>query len=325
MPESSTSGTGRTRNDLAGAFFAANTEAPGMIAERVLPSLSHKNRSGRFLKVDGGDLTRNYETRRAPRSGFNRGNFKHEWDTFDCQEDGFEVPIDNIEAEDLEEQVDSHDTAARLIGSVLARNREERVRDTVHDDTVLPLSGDTGLVVPDKFDTANAKIREVILEVRESVRKKTGGEYPNFWQMTQDQYIAISLSADIRDEARNVVELVGSNSLLPVDWLQHLFNIPEIAIAHGSQNTAKPGVAANMADIWSNAHMFFGIKRTGQPGVEGPEHGRTWTWKTTSGMDVLMEDYDENAVDGKVIRGRQWTHEKMINLEACYRLGGVLD
>src|SRR3712207_2374601 len=89
------------RPDLAASFeeFPLEMDQQGFIALRVLPVIETKKSSGTFGRIPLEQLLQNRDTLRAPGSGYNRGKFTFEPDSFATIERGVEEVVDDREAE----------------------------------------------------------------------------------------------------------------------------------------------------------------------------------------------------------------------------------
>ncbi len=90
------------RPDLATFLeFDLESEKAGYIATQVFPVVDVLSQAGVFGKIPIEQLLQQRETKRAPGSGYARGNFTFTTGTYACEEHGAEEVVDDREAEDV--------------------------------------------------------------------------------------------------------------------------------------------------------------------------------------------------------------------------------
>jgi hypothetical protein len=322
MPTSVTS-LATLRPDLAASFEAFDLEAEkaGYIARKVLPSVDVASQAGNFGKIPLEQLLQQRDTKRAPGSGYARGNFTFDDSTYSCEEHGAEEPIDDREAKMYAEYFDAEQIATqRAYNSVLA-NAEKRVADAIFNTTTwtgAPLTTDVSSVPWATIATAKP-----LTNVEAAVQKVYDGSglWPN----------ALVINKKVFRNLRNTPEVIdriassgaGDRNLasdVTLQMLAQAFDLDYIIVAGGSLNSAKEGQAASVGQIWSSTYAMVCRVATSSDFRE-PCIGRTFHWGADgSSIDGAIESYRDEVVRANIIRVRHDVDEVVLYAQAGHLL-----
>jgi len=261
------------------------------------------------------------DTKRAPGSGYARGNFTFDDSTYSCEEHGAEEPIDDREAKMYAEYFDAETVASqRAYNSVLA-NAEKRVADAIFNTSTWTGSALTTDVSSVPWATiATAK---PLTNVEAAVQKVYDGSglWPN----------ALVINKKVFRNLRNTPEVIdriassgaGDRNLasdVTLQMLAQAFDLDYIIVAGGSINSAKEGQSASVGQIWSSTYAMVCRVATSSDFRE-PCIGRTFHWGADgSSIDGAIESYRDEVVRANIIRVRHDVDEVILYAQAGHLL-----
>ncbi|MFY8201644.1 MAG: hypothetical protein ACOVLE_13290 [Pirellula staleyi] len=322
MPTSVTS-LATLRPDLAESFEAFDLEAEkaGYIARKVLPTVDVASQAGNFGKIPLEQLLQQRDTKRAPGSGYSRGNFTFDDSTYSCKENGAEEPIDDREAKMYAEYFDAETVSTQRAYNAVLANAEKRVADAIFNTstwTGASLSTDVSSV-----PWATIASAKPLANVEAAVQKVYDGSglWPN----------ALVINKKVFRNLRNTPEVIdriassgaGDRNLasdVTLQMLAQAFDLDYIIVAGGSQNTAKEGQTASVGQIWSSTYaMVCKVATSGD--FREPCVGRTFHWSADgSNIDGAIESYRDETVRANIIRVRNDVDEVILYAQAGHLL-----
>lgn len=322
MPTSVTS-LATLRPDLAESFEAFDLEAEkaGYIARKVLPTVDVASQAGNFGKIPLEQLLQQRDTKRAPGSGYSRGNFTFDDSTYSCKENGAEEPIDDREAKMYAEYFDAETVSTQRAYNAVLANAEKRVADAIFNTSTWTGAALTTDVSSVPWATiASAK---PLANVEAAIQKVYDGSglWPN----------ALVINKKVFRNLRNTPEVIdriassgaGDRNLasdVTLQMLAQAFDLDYIIVAGGSQNTAKEGQAASVGQIWSSTYaMVCKVATSGD--FREPCVGRTFHWSADgSSIDGAIESYRDETVRANIIRVRHDVDEVILYAQAGHLL-----
>jgi hypothetical protein len=322
MPTSVTS-LATLRPDLAESFEAFDLEAEkaGYIARKVLPTVDVASQAGIFGKIPLEQLLQQSETKRAPGSGYSRGNFTFDDAAYACKENGKEEPIDDREAKMYAEYFDAETVATQRAYNAVLANAEKRVADAIYNTSTWTGAALTTDVSSVPWATiASAK---PLTNVEAAVQKVYDGSglWPN----------ALVINKKVFRNLRNTPEVIdriassgaGDRNLasdVTLQMLAQAFDLDYIIVAGGSLNTAKEGQTASVGQIWSSTYaMVCKVATSGD--FREPCVGRTFHWSADgSNIDGAIESYRDETVRSNIIRVRHDVDEVILYAQAGHLL-----
>jgi hypothetical protein len=322
MPTSVTS-LATLRPDLAESFesFDLEAEKAGYIARKVLPTVDVASQAGIFGKIPLEQLLQQSETKRAPGSGYSRGNFTFDDAAYACKENGKEEPIDDREAKMYAEYFDAETVATQRAYNAVLANAEKRVADAIYNTSTWTGAALTTDVSSVPWATiASAK---PLTNVEAAVQKVYDGSglWPN----------ALVINKKVFRNLRNTPEVIdriassgaGDRNLasdVTLQMLAQAFDLDYIIVAGGSLNTAKEGQTASVGQIWSSTYaMVCKVATSGD--FREPCVGRTFHWSADgSNIDGAIESYRDETVRSNIIRVRHDVDEVILYAQAGHLL-----
>lgn len=322
MPTSATS-LATLRPDLAASFEAFDLEAEkaGYIARKVLPTVDVASQAGNFGKIPLEQLLQQRDTKRAPGSGYSRGNFTFDDSTYACKENGAEEPIDDREAKMYAEYFDAETVATKRAYNAVLANAEKRVADAIFNTstwTGASLTTDVSSVPWATIATAKP-----LTNVEAAVQKVYDGSglWPNALVVNKKVFRNLRNTPEVID--RIASSGAGDRNLASDVTLQMLaaaFDLDYIIVAGGSLNSAKEGQTASVSQIWSSTYAMVCRVATGSDFRE-PCIGRTFHWGADgSSIDGAIESYRDENVRANIIRVRHDVDEVVLYAQAGHLL-----
>lgn len=324
MPTSSSS-LATLRPDLAESFmeFDLEADAAGMVAPQVFPIVEVQKQAGNFGKIPLEQLLQQRETKRAPGSGYNRGNWTFDDAQYACVEHGAEEVVDDREASMYADYFDAEVISTmRAYGAVL-RNAEQRVADAVFNTTTWNGASLTTAVTNEWDDAVNAT---PIVNVEAAVQQI----YDNSGLWANALIINRKVFRNLRN-CEEIIERINSAgagnpskaSDVTAAMLSQVFDLDYIIVGGTSKNAAIEGQAASVGQIWSDEYAMVCKVATG-PDFREACIGRTFHWSEDgSTPGGTIETYREEQTRGNVVRVRHDVDEIVLYAEAGHLLSNI--
>lgn len=311
------------RPDLAASFeaFDLAAEKAGYIGQKVMPFVDVASQAGNFGKIPLAQLLQQRDTKRAPGSGYARGNFTFEPATYSCEEHGAEEPVDDREAKMYANYFDAEVIATQRAYNAVLRNAEKRIADAVFNTSTWTGSSLTTDVSGTPWATISSAVP--LTNVESAVQKvyDNSGLWPNALVINRKVFRNLRNTAQVID--RIASSGAGNRNLasdVTVDMLAQAFDLDYIIVAGGSQNTATEGQTAAVGQIWSSTYAMVCRVATSSDFRE-PCIGRTFHWSADgSSVDGAIESYRDEVVRSNVIRVRHDVDEIVLYAQAGHLL-----
>lgn len=312
------------RPDLATFLeFDLESEKAGYVAAEVFPVIDVASKAGNFGRIPLEQLLQQGNTARAAGSGYSRGNWKFEPDTYACLEHGWEEPVDDNEAAAYAEYFDAEMISTLRAFSSVLRNAEQRVADAVFNATTWSGASLTTGITHEWDDPTNA----VPLSDVESAVAKV---YDNSGLWANALIINRKVFRNLRN-CESVIERINSQgagspskaSDVTVDMLKAVFDLEHIIVAGTSKNSAKEGQAATPTQIWSSEYAMV-CRISTSADMRDPCIGRTFHWSADgSSIGGTVETYRDEPVRSDIVRVRHDVCEKLLYKEAGHLLSNI--
>lgn len=313
------------RPDLAESFmeFDLAADQAGYVGTSVFPVVNVDSQAGVFGKIPIEELLQNSDTKRAPGSGYNRGDFNFTTSTYACQEHGHEEVVDDREAKMYAQYFDAEVVSTARAYNAVLRNAEKRIADAVFNTTTWTGASLTTAITHEWDDAANSV---PITDVEAAVQKiyDNSGLWANALVINRKVFRNIRNSASVIDRINSAG---AGNPSKPSDvttaMLAQVFDLQHILVAGGTQNTANEGQAASLSPVWSGEYaMVCKIATSGD--FKEPCIGRTFHWSEDgSSVGGTVESYRDESVRGEIVRVRHDVDEVVLYAEAGHLLSNV--
>lgn len=285
-----------------------------MAGRRIAPVLNTNVHSAAYFIYDTSNLTDiPTDIRRGPSSGFKRLTSKLTDDTFLCKDYGVEEPMDKAELLMYANVFSADRSALERAVRVVAYNHELRVRDLAR------ATAQTATPTVKWNAGANTTIVQDVQVAKDTIHASTGQD-PDVLVLPRGVFNALRQAPEIKAYYSNV-----QGGLITKENLASIFQVPEIVVANELTNTASEGQTASLGAVWSD-EAFLCIARPSQD-LKALNWARTFNWTAMGGSGpagISTFTYDENEIDSRIVRARQYTDEKVIAAGAAYYLSNVL-
>jgi len=288
------------------------------IGTRVMPIMSVPKQAGTFGKVTVESLLEHStSTSRSPNSGYNRRQYEFTSDSYTCEENGIEEVIDDREMAMYSDYIEAEAVATRRAVNLILMSHERRVAAAAAAITTTSPLGNglwsVGTSTPiDDIETAYRAHRDAT------------GIRPNALILSEYVFRTVRQHPDIvarvsssgagdQDRARDV----------NAEQLAAVFDIENVLVASGIENTANPNQPAVLTDIWTNEPIVTRIASTND--IREPCFGRTFHWSEDgSVVGGRIESYRDEAIRGSIVRVRHDTDEKVLYPELGIRVAAAI-
>lgn len=320
MPSPSTS-LATLRPDLGDSLqeFDLMMNMEGFIGNQVLPVIETGVAAAEFGRIPIEELLKNAETRRGSDGRYSRGTWTFTDDSFSTKEHGHEVPVDERDNNVYQNYFDAELISAGIAQHTVMANYEKRCADLLFNTTTFTPTA----VVNEWDDYANATPIE---DIEASVQRvyAASGLWPNSLIINRLVFRNLRQCAQIRDRVSS--SGAGSSELtsrITRQLLAEAFDLDNVFVAGGTQNTANEGQAAAISQYWSGEYaMVAKVARTNN--IKEPCVGRTFHWSGDgSTMGAAMETYRDETTRADIVRARMETHEKTLHVEAADLLENI--
>ncbi len=321
MPSPSTS-LATLRPDLAGSFteFDLEQDRRGFIAGRVLPVLEVAKQSGKFGKIPIEQLLQTRDTKRAPGSGYSRGNFTFTSASFDCEEHGTEEPVDDREAKMYAEYFDAEQVSAARAYDAVLRNAEIRAAALLFNATTWA-SHKTDIT--HEWDDATNAVPLTDVDTAAKAIWAASGLWPNALIINRKVFRNLRNCDQIIDRVKYQGFMDVRAGAITAAALAQAFDLDEIIVAGSAKNTANEGQSVSLAPLWSDEYaMLAQVARTND--VREPCVGRTFHWSEDgSQVGGTIESYRDETARSDIIRVRHDVDELVLYVEAAHLFTNV--
>jgi hypothetical protein len=316
MPANSTT---VPRPDLAVVGYEYMAQGPqrGFIGRQVLPIFEVARETAQYPVIPVEALLSMPETARAPKSGYARDDYKYDWLTYHCKENGFEEPVDDKEAATLGYYFDAESVATIRCMNIIERVQEKRIADKVfNESTFTPHS------LTYKWDSDSSDPLKDVNAGKAAVEDDTGLTV-NSIIFNRAVFRTLGVNKAVLDRIKFTNPAVQAGEI-PAKLLAQYFGVDQLLVAGGVYNSAGNNLDAVISKIWSSSYAMLGVVSTGGQDLKEPSLGRTFMWTEDSPQPVVVESYREDQTRSNVIRARQNTDECITMAAAGYLLKGVL-
>ena len=321
MPSPSTS-LATLRPDLADSFMEFDLDAnqSGFISSQVLPAMTPRKQAGTFGRIPVEELLKERDTSRAPGSGYARSGFTFLPDTYACEEQGAEEPVDDREEAMYADYFDAEQIATSRARHAVMINAEKRVAAAVFNATTWA-SFTTAVSV--EWDTAATATPLVDVEAAVQSVWDQCGIWPNAMIMNRKVFRNLRNADEIIDRVKFQGFMDARAGNIPIAAMAQAFDLQHLIVANSARDSANEGQDTVIAPVWSDEYcMICRIAETGD--IREPCIGRIFHW-TEDGSQLMgaIESYRDETVRADIIRCRHDVDEKILYVETGHLLSNI--
>jgi hypothetical protein len=281
------------------------------------------SQAGNFGKIPIEQLLQQRDTKRAPGSGYARGNWTFEPATYATEEHGAEEPVDDRESKMYADYFQAEQISTMRAFSAVLRNAEQRVADAVFNTTTWTGASLTTAITHEWDDATNCV---PLTDVEAAVQKiyDNSGLWANALVINRKVFRNLRNSAQVIDRIEsNGAGNAAKASDITAQMLAAAFDLDYIIVAGTSKNGAKEGQAASPSQIWSGEYAMI-CRVSTSADMRDPCIGRTFHWaQDGSSIGGTVESYRDERVRGDVIRVRHDVDELVLYPQAGHLLSNI--
>jgi len=286
-------------------FIEAQDE---FIGTRVLPIFTTKKKASIFPAITRESITREADTKRAPRGNYNRDSFQAKDRQYACEEHGLEGPLDDSEREMYATDFDAELTTVQIVTRRVLQAQERRIAAKVFDTGIFLGAKLFTDYSSEPWDNPSVDVVAQVRDAREKVRKNCGMD-PGTLIMSKANIDRLLGNNNIKQAIQYVARVTEAEIL---NALADILGIKKIVVGKGIYNQAKEGKPFQGADIWSDDFAMVAVIGEGQS-LSDPTMGRTFLWTADSPENATVEQYRDDAARSDIFRVRQHVDEMIID------------
>jgi len=277
------------------------------IGLEVMPVFRTAKQAASYPVIPKEALLKIPDTSRAPRGHYNRSDWAYERGQFATAEYAREEPVDDSERELFDQEAPGMaDVVATMRAmSIIMRAQEKRIADTIFNT-----SNFTANSLTNEWDDAtNATpiddINDGILAFRSQC-----GMLPDALIISYSTFLNFKVCDQIVDQIKYTFPGIDINKMNSLQ-LANLFGLPRVLVGGAIYDSAKEGLDASVADLWSNEYAAL-VKISSGQDITQPGVGRTFLWTEDSPTNPVVEEYREEQVRSDIYRVRHNVSESLI-------------
>lgn len=300
--------------------FSLEADRQGFVGMEVMPIFETPLETMNVGRIPLQELLNNRETSRAVRGKYNRSDWKFQDWGFTTRENGWEENVDDREYKLYARFFDAELVAVKIATDTILRNAEKRYASKLFDVANTFTGSKTGAGSNWNVESTSTPVDDI--DAAKLACWQNSGMWPNTLVLSRQLYLRCIRSAQIQ----SLVKFAGITdpSKINASTLAQLFDLPNIKVAGGSQNTANKAQSPVIASIWDKTKALV-CRVTEQPeNPRDPCIGRTFNCVATGSVAKgRVEMYREDGSRSNVFRVRAETDECIMIPEMGYVLTGL--
>ena len=298
------------RLDLGAAIEEYVQDAGDFIGTRLFPIFKTPQKAANFSAITRESLTQTPDTKRAANGKYNRGSIGARDVGYSCEENGFEMPLDDGERKNYAKDFDAELAVSKAAMNIVLRGQETRIAATAMNPSVFtgaPLFTDVSGT--QAWSDPTKDIIKTIRDAKAQIRKNCG-LLPNTLVMSYTNLNLCLNNAAIKDAIKYTARPTDAEI---INALKDFFGIPKVLIANAIKNSSKEGQAFSGSDIWTPTYVLLAVSAQDGQDPTQPSIGRTFLWANDSPENVMVEQYRDESIRSDVFRSRQHTDEVLLD------------
>lgn len=269
----------------------------GYLADMILPPVPVAKESAAFWVYDKSrfDVP---DSKRAPRSEYNRIDWTVTTDNYLAEQYGLEGEIDDEERKNAAAPLDLDVDTAEIVTDMVLNNREKRIVDLVMSTATITQNV-TLAGTAQWNDGANSDPLTDVKTGRTTIFDATGYR-PNKMAMGYKVFEALKLHPDIKEIIKYTERAIVTKQLLAM-----VFEVDEVLVGGVLRRTSKEGQTDVLADVWGKDVLLFYAEP--RPSLKRASLGYQMREN-----DLRVFRYREDKRDTDVIRVTEKQDEKII-------------
>jgi hypothetical protein len=296
------------RLELGEAALEFTQQQNEFIGTQVLPIFGTKKKSSIFPAITRESITREADTKRAPRGNYNRDGFSAKDKQYNCEEFGLEGALDDGERTLYASDFDAELTTVQIVTRRVLQAQERRISGLVFNTTTFTGAQLYTDNTATPWTSASTDVIAQVRAIREKVRANCGLD-PNTLIFSKANLDRLLNNNVVKECIKYVARLTEAEIL---NALSDILGVQKILVGRGIYNTAKEGKAFVNGDIWNATYAMVAV--IGNPNrLSDPSVGRTFLWNADSPENATVEQYRDDASRSDIFRVRQQVDEIIID------------
>jgi hypothetical protein len=312
-----TSATTVQRPDLGSLAYEYLIDAAdrGFICMSIMPMFEVPEKTADYPVIPIESLIKDQDTRRQANGDYQRGDWKFETGTYNCEEYGWEEPVDDVEARLYRRFFDAEQVSTEIAVDRILRGQERRCA------ALCFASADANISI--EWSTAATAVPRTNINAGKLAMRAASGLLPNALVMGYTAFTNVLSTAELKDALKytNPIELGGMEVQRRV--LATYFGVDQVLVGGAQYDSAKKGQVFSLADIWDDEYVALIRVSSGGLSLREPAYGRTFLWQEDAPQEVVVETYREEQRRATIVRARQHVDEAVIFSGAKYVLGNI--
>lgn len=274
----------------------------GYLADSVMPPVPVARESASFWVYDKSRFDAP-DSKRAPRSDYNRVDWNPTTDNYLTQQYGLEGEIDDQERKNAAAPLDLDVDTTEIVTDMVLNAREKRITDLVLSTGTI--TQNTTLAGTSQWSDNTSDPLGDMKTGRTTIFDATGYR-PNRVAMGYKVFETLKLHPDIKEIIKYTERAIVTAALLAA-----VFEVDEVLVGSILRRTSKAGQTDVLADVWGKDALMFYAEST--PSLK----------RATFGYQLREEElrvfrYREDKRDVDVIRVTEKQDEKIIAVQLAY-------
>ncbi len=296
------------RLDLGEATLEFTQQQNEFIGTQVLPIFQTKKKSSIFPAITRESITREADTKRAPRGNYNRDGFSAKDKQYNCEEFGLEGVLDDGERTLYSTDFDAELTTVQIVTRRVLQAQERRVAGLMFNTAVFTGGQHYTDNSATPWRSASTDVIAQVRAIREKVRANSGID-PSTLIFSKANLDRLLNNSVIKDCIKYVARLTEAEIL---NALADVLGVKNILVGRGIYNTAKEGKTFINGDIWNASYAMVAVIGDANR-LSDPSVGRTFLWSSDSPENATVEQYRDDASRSDIFRVRQHVDEIVID------------
>jgi hypothetical protein len=276
--------------------FAAAPD--GYLADQVMPPVPVQKESAAYWVYDKSRMDAP-DSKRAPRSNYNRVDWNATTDTYLAEQYGLEGEIDDEERTNSASPLDLDVDTTEVVTDMVLNGREKRVADLVLSTATV--TQNTTLVGAQQWSDPASDPLTNFMTARTTIYAAAPGYTPNVALIGYLGFEALKLHPDIKEIVKYTERAIITRQILAA-----VFEVDEVLIGKVTRRTSKEGQTDAFSDVWGKDALLF--YRESRPGLKRASFGYQMRQN-----ELRVFRYREDKRDTDVIRVSEKQDEKIIS------------
>lgn len=280
----------------------------GYLADQVGPPVPVVKEAATYWKYDNSCFDAP-DSLRAPRTGYNRIDWKATRDTYVCEEYGLEGEIDDRERDNASSPLDLHIDTTEIVTDMVMNAREKRLADLVM--STANVTQNQTLAGTSQWSDLTSGVSDpisVAKTARTTIYEATGYR-PNKVIVPYLVMEALKIHPAILERIQ--FGTPGSPSIVTKELLASLFEVDEVLVGGVLRRTSADNATDVLGDVWGKDVLFFYSEPR-------PSLKRASFCYQFRNRDLQVFRYREDKISSDVIRVTEIQAEKIVHAALGY-------